>query len=75
MGLNTRLEKDLKDKEKKRRQQPEDEETMEYLEPLAFLELNTYKGVFEDPNKGNSLNDRPSVFDRQAVFHVGTEQE
>lgn len=67
MQLDERLEKDQK-KKNKRMQQPEDEETMDYLKRERTREaLNDTKGVFASSLE-RGINTEKSVFDQQALF-------
>ena len=72
--LDKRIEE--QNKRKRRPPPPQDEETEEELEFPAFIPLNKRKSAFDTGGGDHTagINTQPSVFDRQAVFHTGTEQ-
>ena len=72
MNLTERLERDNKNKAKKRTASFSDdgEEAMTYMERKrqAFIneESKTFSGIGDD-----SFHVAPSIFDKQAIFHTG----
>lgn len=67
-----RLEQQRRVKKQKKNLPPPDEEMEEEMDRPAFLFLNRNKSAF-DSGTGNGqggINNAPSVFDRQAVFHT-----
>lgn len=67
-----RLEQQRRVKQQKNKFPPPDEETEEEMDRPVPLFLNRNKSAF-DSGTGNGqdgINNAPSVFDRQAVFHT-----
>lgn len=75
MNLTERLERDNRNKAKKRRNSFSDdgEETLTYMERKrpAFIneDSKTFSCIGDD-----SFHVAPSIFDRQAIFHTGKKQ-
>lgn len=72
MNLTERLERDNKNKEKKKRAFfPDDgEETLTYMKRTPPMFLNEKSKTFSCIGD-DSFHIAPSIFDQQAVFHTG----
>ncbi|MCR5251302.1 MAG: hypothetical protein K6E50_11910 [Lachnospiraceae bacterium] len=70
MQIDDRLVKQNREQMRKKRQMPEEEETLTYAQRQRQLPLNKNKGAFPEETFGG-INTMQSVFDRTAVFHTG----
>ena len=74
---NGMLDERIEEQKKKKRRQPPppDEEMEEEMERPRFVPLNVRKSAFdnEEGNRTPGINTMPSVFQRQAVFHTGSD--
>lgn len=68
MNLDERLNKDSKKKPEKDPYYEDEPDYAPYIEREKRPSLNEYKGVFTSEER--SINKRPDVFERTAVFKV-----
>lgn len=74
MKLTERLEKDNRQKQKRRSPSwDEDEETLTYMERKRPAFINERSHTF-DRIGDDSFHVAPSIFDKQAIFHTGGDQ-